>query len=130
MPGRLRKGRDRTCPIECEYSYRNRRSRSFARQFAHLEVRLQKKRAEHDPAIAAILATIRELGSPQRQSQCSRSANDPNGVLERPLRDDNAEAFREFDVDDQLENQVLDGHTSWLLTVEDPALRVQAPVGR
>ena len=92
---------------------------AFARQFAQLEARLQKKLAEHDPAIVAILATIRELISPRRQSRCSRSANYPNGVLERPLRDDDAEAFRGFEVDDQLEDRVLDGHTSWLLTVED-----------
>jgi hypothetical protein len=36
----------------------------LARQFAQLEARLNKKLADHDQAIAAILSAIRELMNP------------------------------------------------------------------
>jgi hypothetical protein len=39
-------------------------NKELARQFAALESRLNKKLAEHDQAIAAILSAIRELMNP------------------------------------------------------------------
>jgi len=39
-------------------------NKELARQFAQLEVRLNKKLADHDQAIAAILSAIRELMNP------------------------------------------------------------------
>ena len=39
-------------------------NRELARRFAQLETRLDKKLTEHDQAIAAILAAIRELMNP------------------------------------------------------------------
>jgi len=39
-------------------------NKELARQFAALESRLNKKLADHDDAIAAILSAIRELMSP------------------------------------------------------------------
>jgi hypothetical protein len=39
-------------------------STELARQFAHLEARLDEKLADHDQAIAAILAAIRQLMNP------------------------------------------------------------------
>jgi hypothetical protein len=39
-------------------------NKELARQFAQLEVRLNKKLADHDDAIAAILSAIRELMNP------------------------------------------------------------------
>jgi hypothetical protein len=40
-------------------------STELARQFAHLEARLDKKLADHDEAIAAILSAIRQLMNPR-----------------------------------------------------------------
>jgi hypothetical protein len=40
-------------------------NKELARQFAQLEARLNKKLADHDQAIAAILSAIRELMNPQ-----------------------------------------------------------------
>ena len=42
-----------------------RSNKELARQFAHLESRLDKKLAEHDESITAILSAIRELMNPQ-----------------------------------------------------------------
>lgn len=39
-------------------------NKELARQFAQLEARLNKKLADHDQAIAAILSAIRELMNP------------------------------------------------------------------
>jgi ATP-dependent Clp protease ATP-binding subunit ClpA len=39
-------------------------NKELARQFALLEARLNKKLADHDEAIAAILSAIRQLMSP------------------------------------------------------------------
>jgi hypothetical protein len=39
-------------------------NKELARRFAQLEARLDKKLAEHDDAIAAILSTIRQLMDP------------------------------------------------------------------
>jgi DnaJ-domain-containing protein 1 len=39
-------------------------NKELARQFAQLEVRLNKKLADHDQAIATILSAIRELMNP------------------------------------------------------------------
>ena len=59
------------------------------RSCPELKAHLQKKLVEHDPAIAAILATIREIVSPRRQCRCSRSANDPRGVRRQLTRKGN-----------------------------------------
>jgi hypothetical protein len=40
-------------------------NKELARQFAQLEARLNKKLADHDQAIAAILSAIRQLMNPQ-----------------------------------------------------------------
>jgi ATP-dependent Clp protease ATP-binding subunit ClpA len=39
-------------------------NKELARQFANLETRLNKKLADHDAAIAAILSAIRQLMNP------------------------------------------------------------------
>ncbi|HEY4969710.1 MAG TPA: hypothetical protein VII35_07380 [Steroidobacteraceae bacterium] len=58
-------------------------NKALARRFAQLEARIDKKLAEHDGAITAILSAIRELMNPPRRPSAGLLVSPPTSTRSR-----------------------------------------------